>query len=159
MVVSILILLGCSGTGKTKIGTLGSTHRHADIKVYVLGNAMDFSAQKYQLKAKEAHFEHRDGDVVHIHATGIILGYVFLTLGMNIGNECLILDTGNEYCNDEKAELEVFVKSAGMDWEQIYDPSDYLIQNLDKILVTYGTEDGEGIKKQMESVTDKAAGV
>jgi len=51
--------------------------------------------------------------------------------------------------------LKVYVKNQA-DWEQIYDPADYIIQDLDKILVTYGSEDEEEIKQQQESVSDKA---
>ncbi|MBI2134347.1 hypothetical protein HYU09_00005, partial [Candidatus Woesearchaeota archaeon] len=87
----VLFLDGCS---ENKIGPLGSAHNHADIKVYVLGNAIDFSQQKYQLKHQAVHFENRDGDVVHTHATGITLGYMFETLGMNINENCLTIDAG-----------------------------------------------------------------
>jgi hypothetical protein len=93
---------------------------------------------------------------VHIHATGINLDYVFRTLRMNIDNECLTVDTGNKYCNKGNAELKVFVKSIGTDWEQIFSPADYVIWGSDKILVNYGLEDEEGIKKHMDSVTSKA---
>jgi len=155
VLVFVLFLYGCSGT-KNKIGALGSTHRHVDFKLYVLGNSIDFTVSKFQVRHEAVHFENKDGDVMHTHATGITLGYFFQTHGMKMDNECLTLDTGNEYCTQGNVKLKVFVKSTGTDWEQILYPADYFIQDLDKILVTYGTEDGVGIQKQMESVTDKA---
>lgn len=151
----LIVLYGCSGA-KNNFGPLGSTHIHADFKAYVLGSPIDFSIQKYQLKDKLIHVENGDGDVMHIHATGIDLGYFFKTLGMEIDNNCITLDSGNKYCNAENAKFRAFVKSENADWEQIYYPADYIMQDLDKILVTYGVEDEEGIRKQMESVTDKA---
>lgn len=151
-----LILLGCD-VKKNNFGPLGSTHIHADFKVYILGNPIDFSTSKYQLKDKLTHVENADGDVMHMHATGINLGYFFETVGMKMENNCITLDTGNKYCDTGNAQFRVFVKSEGLDWERLYYPADYVIQDLDKILVTYGTEDEESIKKQMESVTDKAA--
>ena len=154
-VIFLFILSGC-GTGN-KFGPLGSTHRHADIKVYVLGKPLDFNSPKYQVMDKLTHVENNDGDVLHVHATGITLGFFLKTLGVELTEECIKLDAGNTYCNKANAQLKVFVKSTGTDWEQILYPSDYVIQDLDKILVTYGTEDEESIKKQMESVTDKAA--
>ena len=156
VLVFVLFLYGCSGS-ENKIGALGSTHRHVDFKLYVLGNPMDFSVSKFQVRHEAVHFENRDGDVLHTHATGITLGYFFQTHGMKIDNECLTLDTGNEYCSDGKADLKIFVKSGGIDWEQVLYPADYAFQDLDKVLITYGTEDEEGIKKQMDSVTNKAA--
>jgi len=153
--IIVITLVGCSSSNN--FGPLGSTHRHADLKVYVLGNPIDFGVSKYQLQDELTHFENRDGDVAHTHATGITLGFLFETLRMKIDGNCLTSEAGNTYCNKGNAELKVFVKSTGTDWDQIFYPSDYRIQDLDKILVTYGTENEEGIKTQMESVTDKAA--
>ena len=96
LVALALIIYGCSNE-KNSFGPLRSAHNHADIKVYILGNAMDFSLPQYQLQDKLTHFENWDGDVVHTHATGINLGYIFKTLSMEISDECLKLDTGNEY--------------------------------------------------------------
>lgn len=155
LLLFILILYGCSGGGN-KIGTLGSTHNHVDFKMYVLGNPLDFTQNKFQVRHEAVHFENRDGEVVHTHATGITLGFMFQRHGMSIDNECITLDTGNQYCSDGNADLKVFVKSLGTGWDQIYSPADYIIQDLDKILVTFGTEDEEGIRKQLESVEDKA---
>ena len=75
---------------------------------------------------------------------------------ISIDNNCLTLDTGSKYCNNENAKLRVFVKSAGADWKQITYHADYIIQNSDKILVSYGIEDENRIKREMDSVTDKA---
>jgi len=155
LIALAFLIYGCSNE-KNNFGPLGSTHQHADIKVYVLENAIDFSLPQYQLQDRLTHLEDGDGDVVHTHATGITLGYLFRTLGMKISDECLKLNTGNEYCNVGNAKLNVFAKNRNSEWEAIFYASDYIIQDMDKILVTYGTESEEEIKEQMESVTDKA---
>lgn len=154
--VVVIILVGCSDSEKNNFGPVGSTHKHADIKLYILGNAIDFSQQKYQLKSNLVHFEDSDGDVAHIHTTGMTLGYMLKTLGMNLNENCLRLDTGKEYCSAENAELNVYVKSPDTEWEKIYSPEKYVMQDLDRILISYGAESQEQIKKQMDSVTEKA---
>ena len=155
ILIFMLFISGCSpGTGK--FGPLGSTHDHADIKIYILGKALDFTGRQYQVAHDAVHFENSDGDVIHTHATGITLGFMFEKHRMSIDDNCITLEGGRQYCSDGNAELKVFVKSISTGWDQIYSPADYIIQDLDKILVTYGTEDGIGIQKQMESVTDKA---
>ena len=151
----VLVISGCNNN-KNNFGPLGSTHVHADFKVYILGNPIDFSLSKYQLKDQLTHVENDDGDVIHMHATRINLGYFFETIGMKIDNNCITLDIGNKYCNHDNAKFKVFLKNGNSDWEQLYYPADYVMQDLDKILVTYGTENGEKIKKQEGSVTDKA---
>src|SRR3989338_2201482 len=105
-----IFIIGCSNE-RSNFGPLRSAHNHADIKVYILGNAIDFSLPQYQLQDKLTHFENWDGDVVHTHATGITLGYIFKTLGMEITEECIKTDRGNKYCSADNAMLKVFVKS------------------------------------------------
>ena len=102
------------------------------------------------------HVENNDGDTLHVHATGITLRFFLEKMGMKLTNECIKLDNGNKYCNLDKATLKVYVKSPNTDWEQLYYPADYLISDLDKILVSYGTESYEELKKQQENVTDKS---
>jgi len=155
LIVLAFIIYGCSNE-KNNFGPLRSAHNHADIKAYILGNAIDFSLPQYQLKDDLTHFENGDGDVVHTHATGITLGYILKTLGMELTEECIKTDRGNKYCSEDNARLKAFVKNRNSDWEIIPYAPDYVIQDMDKILVTYGTESEEGIKEQMESVTDKA---
>ena len=52
-------------------------------------------------------------------------------------------------------EIKVYIKNQA-DWEQLYSTDEYIIQDLDKILVSYGSENEDEIKNQQESVTDKA---
>ena len=56
----VLVISGCNNN-KNNFGPLGSTHVHADFKVYILGNPIDFSLSKYQLKDQLTHVENDDG--------------------------------------------------------------------------------------------------
>ena len=92
----LLILSAC--VKKNNFGPYGSTHMHADFKVYILGNALNFNSAKYQVMEDLTHVENIDGDVLHIHATGITLGYFFKSLGFELTRDCFKMDTGNNYC-------------------------------------------------------------
>ena len=152
-----LMIAGCSSDKpQNNFGPLGSTHNHADIKIYMLGNALDFSVPQYQVMDKLVHFESRDGDVIHTHAVGVNLGFLLETVGMNLESECFTTDSGNKYCNSGKAQLKVFVKRNGADWDQAVDPANYVIFDLDKILINFGTQDEEELRELMDKVTDKA---
>lgn len=152
--IPALFLISC--TAKENLEPYGSTHIHADFKVYILGKPIDFNSPKYQVMEALTHVENGDGEVIHIHATGITPGYFFKSLGFGLTDECFALDTGNKYCNSAKATLKVYLKNRSSNWEQIYYPSDYVMQDLDRILVTYGSEDNKQIKEQQSTVTDKA---
>ena len=128
------------------VGPPGSTHIHHDIKVYVNGRAIDFSQARYQLRSRVVHFEGGDGSVLHTHATGMTLGYALDTMGIQL-NDCLTVD-GTKYCNEGNKTLKVYVNSQPAD-----NASEYLMRDLDKILVSYGSEP---VEAQLASITDFA---
>lgn len=132
------------------IGPLGSTHQHADVKVYISGKAVDFSQRKYQITTSFIHFEDGIGDVVHTHATGLTLGHLFKSLGGDLSNNCLVFE-GQSYCNGSDKTLKFYVNgqpSSEFGYRVIHD--------LDKYLVSYGNENNAEIQKQMDSITNLA---
>lgn len=78
--------LECNMDPNAKIGILGSQHIHADWKVYINGNILDFSDKSHMERMGNnqpvSSFIHVDsgtpapektGDVIHMHATGVPL--------------------------------------------------------------------------------------
>ncbi len=134
------------------IGPLGSVHNHADVKVYINGNAVDFSQHKYQITTSFIHFEDGIGNVIHIHATGMTIGQLFKSLKGEITNDCVALESQN-YCNENKKKLKFYVNGKPSN-----EFGNYAVHDLDKILISYGSEDSAEIQKQMDSVTNLAPG-
>ena len=132
------------------IGPLRSVHNHADVKVYINGKAIDFSQHKYQLASRFIHFEEGVGDVVHVHATGLTIGHLFKSLGGYITNNCMTLD-GQSFCKDGNNTLKFYVNSQPND-----EFDNYIIKDLDKILISYGNRDEAEIQKQLSSITNLA---
>src|SRR3989344_6988751 len=128
------------------IGPLKSTHIHADVKVYINGQSIDFSQKKYQLATSYIHFEDGLGDVAHIHATGLNIGHFFKSLNGDFNNNCLTLESQTN-CNDGNKKLKFYVNG-----KQNNEFSSYIIQDLDKLLVSYGAENDLEIQKQLKSV-------
>ncbi len=135
-----------ASTSGVVVGPAGSTHIHHDFKLYVNGQAIDFSQPKYQLRSRLVHFEGGDGFVIHTHATGMTLGYMLNTLGIQLAPGCIKVDSTN-YCDDGSKTLKVYVNG-----EQTGN-GDYLMKDLDKILVSYGSEN---VAEQLESITNLA---
>ena len=132
------------------IGQLGSAHLHADVKVYINGQSIDFSQRKYQLASSFIHFEEGVGDVIHTHATGLTIGHMFKSLGMDFNNNCLVFEKQN-YCNDSDKKLKFYVNG------QLNNEFDNrLIQDLDKYLISYGNENEASILQQLSSITNLA---
>ena len=133
------------------IGPLRSTHIHADVKVYINGNAVDFSQRKYQLASRFIHFEENNGDVVHVHATGLTIGHLFKSLGMDFSNNCIKIE-GQNYCNENNEKLKFYVNGQSNN-----EFDNRVIKDMDKYLISYGNEDNAAIQKQLNSVTSLAA--
>lgn len=132
------------------IGQLGSTHLHADVKVYINGKAIDFSQRKYQIASKFIHFEEGIGDVIHTHATGLTIGHMFKSVGIDINNNCIKFE-GVNYCNDGSKTLKFYVNG-----NKNYEFDNKLINDIDKYLISYGNENQLEIQKQMDSITNLA---
>ncbi|MBI1936396.1 hypothetical protein HYS31_08240 [Candidatus Woesearchaeota archaeon] len=156
--------LQCSMGMNSQIGVLGSQHIHADWKIYINGKASDFSdkahMERMQSNQPVSSFIHVDsgtpapektGDVLHMHATGIPLWIFFKSIGMEFNKDCIILENKKKLCNEGNKKLKFYVN--GRPNNEI---DNYVFNDLDKILISYGDESEEEIKNQLASVTDFA---
>ncbi len=142
-------------TDKLNIGVLDKTkqkhHYHADLKVYINGEEIDFAQEKYFVKSRFIHVENDvqgdTGKVLHMHATGVPLWIFFESTGMKFEKDCLTLDTGEKYCNSNNKILRFYVN--GKPNEEF---GDYIFQDNDRILISYDLA-GKDIKSQIDSVT------
>jgi len=125
-------------------GAVGSAHEHAVFRFFINGQEVDFSQPQYQLKSRYIHFEGGDGDTIHKHATNVDLGFLFETMGMKFTNECITMDNGTQYCNDGNNTLKFFVNGGKND---MY--NNYVLKDNDKILISYGSEDLQKIREQL----------
>ena len=130
-------------------------HEHADLKMYLNGKQLDLTQTKYQsAEDKEidpdTHLHDGNGDIVHKHRKGITLGYFLKTLKIDFSKDCLVLDTGERYCNSDDNMLKFSINGKSNDQFGSYEFSD-----LDRILISYGPKQEE-ISKQIQSVTDIA---
>jgi len=132
------------------IGPIGSQHIHADVKVYINGQHVDFSLRKYQLTTSYIHFEDGLGDVIHAHSTGLTIGNLFYSIGGSISPNCLYFE-GQNYCNGNGKTLKFYVNG-----QQSNEFGSKVIQDLDKYLISYGDGNNTSIKKQLDSITNLA---
>ncbi len=135
---AILLYLEMPGTapgGPPNAGALGSAHDHTAILVEIFNDRFDFSSPSYQLKSNWIHFEGRDGSTIHKHATGVTLGYLFETLGIQIDENCFIFPDSRSFCTDDTYNLVFYVNGEPMD-----DLRDYEPMENDRVLVSYGAE-------------------
>jgi len=132
------------------VGEYGSEHEHAAITVFVDGEQLNFGLPQFQLSSRYIHFEDHNPYLIHKHATGVPLEMLFVSFGMKITPDCIILNhdkstnikTGT-FCSGQDQSLLFYVNG-----EEYYsDISQYVLKHNDRILVSFG--DAELISKHL----------
>ena len=132
-------------------GKLGDEHIHASILVKIFGDKFDFSTPNYQVTTPWIHFEDNDGDTIHRHSTGVELEFMFNSMKIAIDENCFVFPDGRQFCNNDDYSLKFYVNQ-----KQVDDISKYIIQEDDRILITYGNEDQLAIDKQLSELNAQA---
>ena len=128
-------------------GKLGDEHDHASILVRIFGDKFDFSVPTYQIKSSWIHFEESDGITIHRHSSGVTLGYLFDTINIGIDNKCYIFPDGRQFCTNEDYSLKYYINH-----QRVNDVYDYVFEDGDRILITYGSETPEQIEMQLREL-------
>lgn len=148
--------LECNMAPDSKTGVLGSQHIHADFKVYVNEKPLNFADTQYYMKSSFIHLDNQQnkddaGGVLHMHATGVPLWVFFKSIGIDFNKDCITLENNEKFCNKDNKKLKFYVNGkANNEFEN------YVFNDLDKILISYGDESEEEIKSQLASITDFA---
>ncbi len=125
-------------------GKLGGEHEHASLLVRIFNDKFDFAVPSYQIKSSWIHFEESDGTTIHRHASGVTLGYLFDSLNIGIDSKCYAFPDGRQFCTNEDYSIKYYLN------HQLVDGiNDYVIQDGDRILITFGNETPEQIEEQL----------
>jgi len=162
--VLALLMAGCAQSPQPQFGIFGSTHEHADFKMYINGAAVNFSQERYQTpeppggdsnacgnETTLAHLHGGDGNMVHKHATNVTWGYFFSTLNITMSDHCIRMDNGASFCDQGMSHWRYFVNNS-----EVAGLKDAEIHDLERVLLTYGS-DASAIPAQLASVTSEAA--
>ena len=132
-------------------GKLGDEHIHASLLVSIFGDKFDFSTPNYQVKTPWIHFENQDGDTIHRHSTGVELEFLFNSMSVGVDENCFVFPDGRQFCNNEDYSLKFYINQ-----QLVKDIRQYIIQEDDRILITYGNEDQLSIDKQLAELNAQA---
>ena len=132
-------------------GKLGDEHIHASLLVNIFGDKFDFSTPNYQVKTSWIHFENQDGDTIHRHSTGVELEFLFNSMSIAVDDKCFGFPDGRQFCNNDDYTLQFYINQ-----QKVEDIRKYIVQDDDRILITYGNEDQLAIDKQLSELNAQA---
>lgn len=123
---------------------LAGTHEHAELAVHLNSSEpYDFSAERYQLAAREVHLEEgaddADGATIHMHAEDLTLRDFFTSIGWDVSQQAIVTDTGERYPVDEDHQLAVAV-----DGEPARQGFDVPLEDGASYVVRYGPASADG---------------
>ena len=143
--VFVFITMDASAPGAPPgAGKLGDSHEHASLLVRIFGDKFDFSVPSYQIKSSWIHFEESDGTTIHRHASGVTLGYLFDSLNIGMDSKCYVFPDGRQFCNNEDYSLKYYINH-----QPVSDINDYIFEDGDWILISFGSETPEQIEEQL----------
>ena len=146
-------------------------HAHADFAVFIRGQKIDFSQKQFAFKescgkpgeAKKAidlstlegmkeavHLHDSNGNVLHLHSANATLPMFFKSIGFDLTPTCLQTPTAL-YCNTQTETLKVFVNDVQEENFVKYSPKD-----LDRILVSFGSESPALVRMQYDLVSNQS---
>lgn len=144
----------------SKYGELGSAHEHGALLIKLNGTTLDLAKQPYMVRSNYIHIGAYDGKLdgttLHKYSTKVPMSEFFESIKMDISNGCFITDTDQRYCENDDYKLRFYVNG-----NEINDIMKYVMQDDDRILITYGkqnsTEIGEELKELNELPINKDA--
>ena len=128
-------------------GMLNDEHEHASLLVRIFGDKFDFSLPNYQVKTSWIHFEDQDGETIHRHASGVELEYLFNSLNIGLNSNCFIFADGRQFCTNEDYSLKYYINH-----QLVSGITDYVFEDQDRILISYGNESQEQIEEQLKEL-------
>lgn len=138
------------------VSPVDAYHIHADFKVFVDNQTVDFSKTQYQSKDSadldtNIHLHDGNGNIIHIHKKGTPLAELFKSFGGDFTNSCLTYNSKDKFCNQSDKTLKLYVNGKIDNQFGNYIPND-----LDQILITFGNEPQNIIDTELKSVTNDA---
>jgi hypothetical protein len=129
-------------------------HVHSDFLFYINAMKVDLTADRYQsstssVKHKSFHFHDNIDTMLHRHADGLTLGDFMSSIGITLTQDCITLDTGEQYCTDDTNTLRMFVNG-----EVVEDPANYITKEEDRILLYYGNSNSTDVQTLITQVSD-----
>jgi hypothetical protein len=154
--------------GRTDCGLRQRVHWHADFALYVRGQRFDFNKPQFisHEGAEKSQYAHiHEGktpertQVVHVHYEQTTWDEFLRSLGFELVDPtyegtkaaCLKLPGGEKLCSTATESFKFFVNGVRVDGVANMD-----IADLQRVLISYGSETAEQARQQFDTVSDQA---
>ncbi|MCH7951223.1 hypothetical protein IH980_00600 [Patescibacteria group bacterium] len=127
--------------------TQADVDRLAGFAIFTNGLYRVFSAAKYHNLSPDVYIEAKNPNIIQVKKSGITWNDFFKTLPFKLTKECLTTGTGETFCTSGNQTLKFYLN--GVETEDLLDRE---IQDGDRALITYGSENEAQIQQQLNRV-------
>lgn len=136
---------------QAQVPTVTNTPKNVDYSagftIYTNGTFRIFTAVMYHNLSEDVFIQAGNPNIVHVKKVGTTWNDFFKTLPFKLTKDCLITGTKQTFCTNENGALKFYLNGKRED-----DLLSKEIQDRDRALITYGNEDEEQIKNQLQQV-------
>jgi len=118
----------------------------ARFAIFTNGTKRIFTAPMYHNLSKDVYIEQSDPSIVHVKKDGTTWMEFFMTLPFKLNKDCLTTGTNETFCKTKNATLKFYLN--GIRNNNLLMGK---IKDGDWALISYGTENEEQIKSQLNS--------
>jgi hypothetical protein len=119
----------------------------ASFAIFTHGTFRIFTAPRYHNQSEDVYIQSVNPNIIQVKISGVTWDDFFKTLPMKLAKDCLTTGTGQTFCTNTNSRLRFFING-----REDTNALDKIIKDGDKLLVTYGSEDMQQIKDQMEKI-------
>ncbi len=124
-----------------------NTNIKASFAIFTNGTFRVFTASMYHNLSEDVYIESSNPNIVNVKKAGVTWNDFFSTLPFTLTPECLTTGTNETFCTGNNGTLKFYING-----EQRNNVLDQKINEGDKLLVTFGNESDEAIKRQFSKV-------
>lgn len=141
-------------------------HYHANFALYINGQKEDFNGAKYytevemctvnadNVPAKRAHMHDNINNVIHVEDHAVTWGDFFSNLGWYITPTSIISPNGTIY--SENGDNKIHLMLNGDDYTSLGGLTNTVINDKDKLLISYGDQSSTALSKQYKAIPTTA---
>jgi hypothetical protein len=141
-------------------------HYHANFALYINGQRELFQGAQYYAETEmcaantaitpvgRAHMHDNVNNVVHVEDHAVTWGQFFTNIGWTLGPNFIQSPDNTMYVENGDQKLNVILN--GQDYTDLGSMANYVIKDQDKLLVSYGTENGSMLMQQYNAIPSTA---
>ena len=128
-------------------GELLQKQADAVVLVKIFGDEFTFEHPNYQMKNPHIFFADNNGNSIHRYHEDATMELLFNSMNIGIDHQCYVFPDGRAFCTTDEYSMKYFLNG-----KLVSDIRDHVVQNNDRILITFGGETDKQIQEYLSQL-------